>query len=425
MASALKTSAFRQIVTIPGQIAFFREERGDGEPIFVWEAITELFGKPTSTLRRWERLHAEGKDAPYFKICDDLKMLGPNGFLTVGEENNVLEWIRKAQIAKNCPTSGQVRDYATDLRRQRNFDHRVATKHWWASFRNRHPEVASTKTSGIEAARTHVPAQAVNDYFSNVQTALASMTSREQLLNMDETGFCSREMKNRKKTVVFLTNCPVVAKYTEETDADHVSLAATISFSGLPLKPMFLTRREIRFTSPALQDLSDDIAVCTTAKAYQTEASMRQYLHQVIAPYCAELRHRREDPELPVFLIMDNCSSHRTDELFRIYDELNVRPIWLPPHSSHFLQPLDLGIFGTLKETFRKTPKPPATRGAPALERKILRIHQASYRVFYSLQIKASWTAAAIMGHLNCRSLWHVDQQKVEAKIRGNCVAEA
>jgi hypothetical protein len=62
-------------------------------------------------------------------------------------------------------------------------------------------------------------------------------------------------------------------------------------------------------------------------------------------------RHARPTKDDPVLLILDNHVSHCTLAAVVFYRE-NITLLSLPPHSSHKLQPLDVGCFGPLKATY-------------------------------------------------------------------------
>jgi hypothetical protein len=124
---------------------------------------------------------------------------------------------------------------------EKNVPHRwkCANSSWWRSFKKRHRELAALTVSGVENARCEVPRADVLRYFAEVKNALAQRRTPSQLLNMDGTGFCSRPEKGRKRKVVFRRDFAVKPTFREHTDPNHVSLVATISFSGDPLKAGF------------------------------------------------------------------------------------------------------------------------------------------------------------------------------------------
>lgn len=53
-------------------------------------------------------------------------------------------------------------------------------------------------------------------------------------------------------------------------------------------------------------------------------------------------------------LIIDGHDSHITLEFIKYCDEVNIKPYCLPPHSTHLLQPLDVGLFSPLQKAYRK-----------------------------------------------------------------------
>ena len=56
----------------------------------------------------------------------------------------------------------------------------------------------------------------------------------------------------------------------------------------------------------------------------------------------------------PVVLIQDNHSSHVSIELVELARENNIHLWSLPSHTSHILQPLDIGCFKSFKANFSK-----------------------------------------------------------------------
>ena len=50
---------------------------------------------------------------------------------------------------------------------------------------------------------------------------------------------------------------------------------------------------------------------------------------------------------------MDGHGSHKTKKFRETCEDNNIIPLYLPPHSTHLLQPLDLGIFGPIKYGYK------------------------------------------------------------------------
>jgi hypothetical protein len=195
-----------------------------------------LFQAPQSTLhglfRRREKELALGE----IPNLDAVELGGPNSYLTNREEGAVLQWIWDAQREKKCPSSPEVREFAESLRKQRVDDGRACKRSLWHSFKSRHPELKRITADGMENARCEVARRDVLVYFAEVKRASAQMRTAAQLLNMDETGFCSRPEKARERKAVYRTDCPVKPAFREESDPNHITLVATITFSGEAVK---------------------------------------------------------------------------------------------------------------------------------------------------------------------------------------------
>jgi hypothetical protein len=65
-----------------------------------------------------------------------------------------------------------------------------------------------------------------------------------------------------------------------------------------------------------------------------------------------DLRQRRKrwNYQGQAFLVLDNCSAHRGPEFLELCSEHNLSPVFIPQHSSHQVQPLNLCIFGITKK---------------------------------------------------------------------------
>jgi hypothetical protein len=232
---------------------------------------------------------------------------------------------------------------------------------------------------------------------------------------LGETDFTSHPKKDRTKKIVSLTRCSVKPAPNEKDDRARRSLAATINFSMKPLKLMSLAKTQIPFNDSELQGIREDMVVCKTRKAYQTHQSMTSYIIEILTPNCEQLRNELGDGDLPVFLIMDNCSSHNTALLLAMSEEIGVTVILLPPHSSHFLQPLDPSILRKVKQShaggFPTTTKPKA-------EGKILLIHEAQHHAAFTTDIGSTWASAAIRVNYGHGPEWCVDDRNVASKLR-------
>jgi hypothetical protein len=128
--------------------------------------------------------------------------------------------------------------------------------------------------------------------------------------------------------------------------------APSFAFS---VKSLSLITNNIAIKDPDLRMMSRNLGLFKMTKGCQNSHSMELYVRGIMAPYCEHLRNAMHYPELSVFLIMNNCPSHNKRGLLVLYTQYNIQVIWLPAHSSHFLQPLNLGLFRELKERYQRS----------------------------------------------------------------------
>ena len=55
----------------------------------------------------------------------------------------------------------------------------------------------------------------------------------------------------------------------------------------------------------------------------------------------------------PVILFFDGHHSHMSINLIKLAQTSNIYLVCLPPHTTHLIQPLDVGVFGPMKSAWR------------------------------------------------------------------------
>ena len=88
---------------------------------------------------------------------------------------------------------------------------------------------------------------------------------------------------------------------------------------------------------------------CRTRGGWRVPTLLNGTFHGVFIPAVEDIRHTG-----PVVLFLDGHRSHTT---LGLVEEVRVRGIvfyTFPPHTTHLLQPLDVGVFGPLKHVWSK-----------------------------------------------------------------------
>lgn len=98
-------------------------------------------------------------------------------------------------------------------------------------------------------------------------------------------------------------------------------------------------------------------------------------------------------------LILDGHGSHLTPQFDRICAENSVIPLCMPAHSSHLLQPLDIGCFAVLKRAYSRLISNQARLGFNHINKLdfLAEYPQAHQETFKQDTIQNSFAAAGLV----------------------------
>ena len=98
-------------------------------------------------------------------------------------------------------------------------------------------------------------------------------------------------------------------------------------------------------------------------------------------------------------LVLDGRGSHLTPQFDKICSKNNIIPICMPPHSSHLLQPLDVGCFSPLKRAYGRLVENKARLGFNHIDKfDFLDAYpEACTETFKANTIKNSFEAAGLV----------------------------
>jgi 4-hydroxybenzoate polyprenyltransferase len=86
-----------------------------------------------------------------------------------------------------------------------------------------------------------------------------------------------------------------------------------------------------------------------TENGWTTDDTALEWLKKVFIP-----QTQPHNPSEPRLLVLDGHESHETTEFMWECYFNNIQLLFLPSHTSHVLQPLDLAVFFLLKTSYRK-----------------------------------------------------------------------
>ncbi|CEL02456.1 hypothetical protein ASPCAL03626 [Aspergillus calidoustus] len=98
-------------------------------------------------------------------------------------------------------------------------------------------------------------------------------------------------------------------------------------------------------------------------------------------------------------LVLDGHGSHLTPQFDKMCVDNNIITIYMPPHSSHLLQPLDVGCFGPLKRAYGGLVEAKMRLGYNHINKlDFLNTYPTAHRTVFTPQnIQSGFTAAGIL----------------------------
>lgn len=214
------------------------------------------------------------------------------------------------------------------------------------------------KAKALERNRAAVTVEELEKWGSDIVLPKLKRIHPSLLANMDESADQPRT-QSESKVVVSTTNTPTT--YTTERGAKHVTVCPTIFLPGMKLKPFVII--SAKSIHPELkhygfpQGADKNSGPCESPHAYVVGSSSGYingalfliYVQNVLIPGVNHLRHELNLEGKRAGILLDGALAHECPEALELLEKAEIEVIWLPPHSSHLTQPLDLVIFAAWK----------------------------------------------------------------------------
>lgn len=219
-------------------------------------------------------------------------------------------------------------------------------KNWPRAFQKRHPELKSRRVKAIDWQRHEKNTYAkITHWFEVIGEVLQDPVIRaENVYNMDETGV----MLSMLGSVKVLVGKDDLRDYRGAgVKRTTVTAIECVSADGRCLLPLIIwpasTHRSSWTTYP-----TPGWHYAHSENGYNDSKISLEWLTRVFDPQTRETANGR-----PRVLICDGFGTHETLEILEFCLENNIILCRLPSHTSHKLQPCDVGPFAPLKAAYR------------------------------------------------------------------------
>ena len=324
----------------------------------------------------------------------------PQQRLSPIQEDHLTQWVLTQESLGHPPTHTQIRLFAGKILHAKG-DGQPLGRRWMEGFLRRNPILRTKKQLQIESVRVNgATTEVIKKWFQNMALPYIKSVKPENRWNMDEAGIMEGIGDNG--LVVGSAERRFIQKKTPGSKA-WTSFIECISALGQSVSPLVIFKGKTvqqqwyetelhrykgwKFTATENGWTSDDTAV--------------EWLQKIFIPKTAP-----RDPSEVRLLVLDGHGSHETDDFMWECYSNNIQLLFLPPHTSHVLQPLDLAVFSPLKTYYRKQ------IGFLSLLTDSTPIGKRNFLICYAKARKQALTSQNIKSGWRAGGLWPVNSAK-------------
>jgi len=306
------------------------------------------------------------------------------------EEEAIARYIRRLEARGFAPTLAYVGDMANQLLAARGGG-QIGTN-WVTNFIRRKPELRSRLTRQRDRQRVLCSDPGlITPWFDLVLNIKAKYgILDDDTYNFDETGF-TMGLGNRVK-VATASERRTQPIGVQQGDREWVTFIAGINAMGWAIAPYLIFKAKNHDAS-WYPDLKPQWRIGVSDNGWTTNEIGIAWLKHFVE----QIKGRRVGSY--VLLIIDGHESHKSLAFQDLCEENKIITLCMPPHSSHILQPLDVGCFAPLKRAYSKEIRVLATNHVSHIDKKafIASFAKVFEPAFSKANIQSSFRATGLV----------------------------
>jgi len=263
------------------------------------------------------------------------------------EERTIIQRVLKLESQGFPVRIGGVEDMANLLRRER--DASPVGKNWAENFIRRQPELRTQKTRSYDNQRALCEdPEKIRAWFRLVANFTAKFGIRvEDIYNFDEAGFLMGILGTT--TVVTSSDRTTKPKLVQSSNREWVTVIQGINSQGWAVPPFIVFKGKWHLASwYEKQNFPAGWRIAISENGWTTNEVTLEWLKHF------EKFTRTKTVGTYRLLVLDGHESHHSADFEEYCRTNNILTLCMPAHSSHLLQPLDIGCFGPLKKAYSR-----------------------------------------------------------------------
>ena len=350
-------------------------------PLTSISTVAHTFDVPRSTLGH--RLKGRRDVKTYHQSCQRL---------TVLEEASLVKWMTQLMNWGWPPTISQLERMATHLLTCKG-DCEPLGKNWYEAFLARHPDYRVKYSKALDQARkdTSTP-ESYRKWFD-----LYTSTIKEYGIlpgdqyNMDEKGIAMGLIDSGK---VIVSKKEMSRYMAQPGNREWASLIECVSDDGfvVPTYIMFAGKRTMEEWAKCFPD--PQATICVSDKGWSNNEIGVHWLRDTF-----DLNTKSRTTGSHRLLVLDGHGSHVSSEFVEYAEQHNIVPLCFPQHTTHHLQPLDVGLFSPLAKAYKRRLRETVVYGAVNVTKsQFLEIlYVARLQAFTTDNITGAWRDAGLI----------------------------
>jgi len=221
-------------------------------------------------------------------------------------------------------------------------------KRWVGNFLKRHPELAAKYGTQLDRQRayaSHLPT--LRDYFRKLERLVRKYNLKpEDIFNMDEKGFIIGR-SSRAKVVCRAGRRP--PRVTQDGTREMLTVVECCCAAQYMLPSFVIFKGTAQYMGWHSETSDPDAMFACSPNGWTDDELGLEWLYHF--DRCTKDRKGGSDTRL---LILDGHRSHLTLKFIQYSIDNNIQLLCFPAHSTHLLQPLDVGLFAPLQKYYGK-----------------------------------------------------------------------
>lgn len=270
-------------------------------------------------------------------------------------------------------------------------DYQPLGQNWYKNFLARHPGLKTKWSRSLDQSRKDATDHNILQEWFKLYNEVCAIygIANEDKYNMDEKGF-SKGIGDNAKVLIPVTEEEAFS--IQPGNREWVSVIECIGLNGYSLPPFVIFQGQ-RIQQSWINSQIDNRTAIRVSENGWTDSRIAldwlEHFNKYTQPQTVgEYR----------LLILDGHSSHVSLQFIEYCEQHKILPLCLPPHSTHILQPLDVGVFSPLAKAYKSLIQSNSIFGAERVdnERFLIYFQQARRSAISTKNIASAWRAAGL-----------------------------